>query len=206
MGNNTMADYNDMVASYGLATLPGYAAPDSAFVSYLASVELGQANLAVDELINSQKGPNGVTISTRVVNQPGTESSSNFPFNVNPTKLIVSLANAANVGRLYAAGFLKLGAGSLLTGTGAGAPVGVVALTFGTWNLVSAQKAWERSIEQWNGAFRQSWSDATLRNLYGVLPMGQDFDDPWEPTPAEVYRRKARRYSDTVREIGTIMP
>jgi hypothetical protein len=49
MGNNTMADYNTMVASYGLAPIPGYAAPDPTLSAYLDMVYQGQVALAAQE-------------------------------------------------------------------------------------------------------------------------------------------------------------
>jgi hypothetical protein len=42
MSNNTMADLQPMLASYNLATIPGYSAPDPTFVAYLDIVDWGK--------------------------------------------------------------------------------------------------------------------------------------------------------------------
>jgi RHS repeat-associated protein len=59
MSNNTMADYNAMLASYNLATIPGYSAPDPTFVAYLDIVDWGQANLYVEEQRKADTKENG---------------------------------------------------------------------------------------------------------------------------------------------------
>ncbi|WP_272867046.1 RHS repeat-associated core domain-containing protein [Desulfobulbus propionicus] len=125
----------------------------------------------------------------------------------NPTKGIASLGNAANAGRLYAGGVLKLGAAAGLTSTGLGAPAGTGVAALGTWNLWSAQSAWNRSLQQWNEAWNESWDDATWKNLLGILPFGTEFDDPCEPSAWDVLKAKAKNFKDKpdeiIREIGT---
>ena len=125
---------------------------------------------------------------------------------INLTKLFVSLCNAANSGRLYAAGMLKLAVSGGLLATGAGSPVGVGTSILGVANVYSAGAAWNRSVEQWNSALQQGWSDATWRNLYGLAPSGQYYDDPGEPTMIEYWRRNGQSVLDNIREIGTILP
>ena len=39
-----------------------------------------------------------------------------------------------------------------------------------TRNLVSAEKAWIRSVQQWNEALGEKCSEAAWRNLLGMLP------------------------------------
>jgi type VI secretion system secreted protein VgrG len=125
----------------------------------------------------------------------------------NPAKGISSFGNAANAGRLYAGGVLKLGAAAGLTSTGVGAPAGTGIAALGTWNLWSAQSAWNRSLQQWNEAWNESWSDASWRNLLGVLPFGTEFDDPCEPSAWDVLKDKANNFRDKpgeiIKEIGT---
>ena len=125
----------------------------------------------------------------------------------NPAKVLSSLGNAANASRLYAGGTLKLAAAAGLTGTGVGAPVGAGTAALGTWNLWSAQSAWTRSMQQWNEAWNESWSDASWKNLLGVLPFGTEFDDLCEPSAGEVFKDKAKNFSEKpgefLKEIGT---
>jgi type VI secretion system secreted protein VgrG len=125
----------------------------------------------------------------------------------NPSKGLSSLGNAANAGRLYARGALKLAGAAGLTATGAGAPVGAGAAALGGWNIWSGQSAWNRSMQQWNEALNEDWSDASWKNLLGVLPFGTEFDDPCEPSPWEVLKDKAKDFKDKpwefMQEIGT---
>jgi type VI secretion system secreted protein VgrG len=125
----------------------------------------------------------------------------------NPSKGLSSLGNAANAGRLYARGALKLAGAAGLTATGAGAPVGAGAAALGGWNIWSGQSAWNRSMQQWNEALNEDWSDASWKNLLGVLPFGTEFDDPCEPSPWEVLKDKTKDFKDKpwefMQEIGT---
>lgn len=132
---------------------------------------------------------------------------------LNPTKAITSLANAANAGRLYASGFLKLGAAAGLVGTGVGAPVGIGVGLLGAWNIYSATAAQSRALQQWNEAIQAPWSNASLRNFLGVLPYGQMFDDPCEPTPVEFLKEKYETARtglsgmlELIKEFGTMAP
>jgi RHS repeat-associated protein len=125
----------------------------------------------------------------------------------NPTKGITSLLNAANAGRLYAGGWLKLAAAAGLAGTGVAAPAGVGTAALGVWNLWSAQTALKRSSQQWHEAWNESWSDAASKNLYGILPFGTEFDDPCEPTPGYVLLDKAKNFlnkpGEFLKEFGS---
>ncbi|MCI5142391.1 MAG: RHS repeat-associated core domain-containing protein, partial [Candidatus Electrothrix sp. ATG1] len=131
------------------------------------------------------------------------------PFGLlNPSKGVSSLGNAVNAGRLYAGGMLKLGAAAGLTSTGVGAPVGGGIGILGAWNLWSAQSAWNRSRQQWNEAWNESWSNASWRNLLGVLPFGTEFDDPCEPSIGDVLKNKWKNFKnkpfEIIKEIGTL--
>ena len=125
----------------------------------------------------------------------------------NPTKGLSSIGNAVNAGRLYAGGVLKLGAAAGLAAAGVTAPAGAGVAALGTWNLSSAQSTLKRSVQQWNEASNEDWSDASWKNLYGVMPFGTEFDDPCEPSPKEVFKDKARKFGekpkDFIQEIGT---
>jgi RHS repeat-associated protein len=94
MGNNTMADYNAMLFSYGFATIPGYAGPDQTIVLYFSGVAQGQANLAAAEAASGNGQANGEIVGARIVGQPGTEVEENRPYNI-PTPLGCVLAACA---------------------------------------------------------------------------------------------------------------
>ncbi len=129
----------------------------------------------------------------------------------NPTKAGAAIANAFNAGHLYASGMTKIATAAGLTSTGVGAPAGAGLAALGFWNLYSATAAQERALQEWNEALQEPWSAASWRNLLGVLPYGQHFDDPCEPSFSEFYRQKYERLTekaenlwDFIREIGTI--
>jgi RHS repeat-associated protein len=130
----------------------------------------------------------------------------------NPAKGFVALGNAANAGRLYASGALRLAVSAGLEGTGIAAPVGIGTGLLGAWNINSANSAKARAMQQWQEALNEDWSEASLRNLKGLLPHGQDFDDPCEPTIREYVhdkyqnlRDKTDSYWDLIKELGTFM-
>jgi type VI secretion system secreted protein VgrG len=125
----------------------------------------------------------------------------------NPTKGLSALGNTVISGRLAAAGMLKLGGAAGLAVTGAGTPGSVGVAALGAWNLWSAQAAWNRGVQQLNEAWHEGWSDASWKNLLGVLPFGTEFDDPCEPSPWGVLKDKAANFSEKpwefIQEIGT---
>lgn len=130
----------------------------------------------------------------------------------NPTKGIVALGNAANAGRLYASGALKLAAAAGLDGTGIGIPAGIGTALLGAWNISSATAAQKRAMQQWAEAFQEDWSDASWRNLNGLLPHGQHFDDPCEREIKDYLKDKYENlrygsglYWDIIKELGTLM-
>lgn len=108
---------------------------------------------------------------------------------LNPTKLGSAILNALNAGRLYATGALRLGAAAGLAGTGF-TPAGYGVAAIGAWNLKGAMSAQQRAFQQAGEALCESWDDATMRNFLGVLPFGQNFDDPWESGPVEFVQSK----------------
>jgi type VI secretion system secreted protein VgrG len=126
---------------------------------------------------------------------------------LNPAKCLSSIGNAANASRLYAAGMTKLAGAAGLTSTGAGAPAGVGAAVWGGWNISAGMSAQKRGMQQWSEAFNEEWSDASWKNLLGVLPFGTEGDDPCEPSLWDVYKSKARNFSEKplefLREFGT---
>jgi type VI secretion system secreted protein VgrG len=136
----------------------------------------------------------------------GKGRSSLIPFN--PAKGAVALANAANAGRLYTTGALKLATAAGLTATPVTAPAAAGLAAWGLWNVKSAYAAQQRGVQQWNEALSECLEDASYRNLLGVAPFGQNFDDPGEPTPREFFTERLRnsRLGELLTEIGTAAP
>ena len=57
----------------------------------------------------------------------------------------------------------------------------------------------------------EKWSDATWKNLLGVLPFGEKYDDPCEPTPGEFLKGKYSTLKgkgsdilELLKELGTL--
>jgi type VI secretion system secreted protein VgrG len=128
----------------------------------------------------------------------------------NPTKGLAALVNAANAGRLYAAGSLKLAASAGFDITGAGVPAGIGTALWGAWNIKGALAAQNRGLCQWNEAFNEDWSDASWKNLLGVLPFGNRYDDPNEPSFKEFWLdnniNKLKNLWKFLGELGTLAP
>lgn len=124
----------------------------------------------------------------------------------NPTKLATAALSAANAARLAASGVLKLTAGTALDLTGAGSAPGTLLVAWGGWNLRSASVALDKSFLFANQAVNENFSDASVRNLAGLLPMGQYYDDPGEPGPVDVLKEKLHIGCGAVGEIGTLSP
>jgi RHS repeat-associated protein len=116
----------------------------------------------------------------------------------NWAKGAASLLNAANAGRLYATGMLKIGvatglvAVSPFSGGISSLPAPLLA-AWGTWNLNAALNAQTRALQQWRETKCESSSQAAWKNLYGVLPHGENFDDAAEPNPIDYYKEHMRQ-------------
>jgi hypothetical protein len=122
----------------------------------------------------------------------------------NPMKAASALGNAGIAGFSGAAGFSKIAMAvgispTAVTGVGALPPAALLA--WGTWNLNSAVKAWERSQQQWKEAQCEDWSQATWKNLYGLLPGGTNYDDPSEYSGPFDYV-KSRGWWKFIKELG----
>lgn len=112
----------------------------------------------------------------------------------NPAKGASAIGNTAISAVAGASGALKLAIAAGLspasaTGVGALPPLALTA--WGAWNLKSSLAAWDRAMQQWNEALCEDWSDATFKNLYGLLPGGTNYDDPDEYSgPSEYIKEK----------------
>ena len=97
---------------------------------------------------------------------------------INPAKTSVAIINMGNAGRLYAAGFLKMSNGSF---------------AWGAWNVSSGYAAQKRAMQQWRESLNECWSDASWKNLWGLAPFGQKFDDPGEPSPIDYFKQELKK-------------
>lgn len=127
---------------------------------------------------------------------------------VNPVKLAVGILNLANPARLYVTAYARIATAAGLLETGIGTPGSVVTAAVGFWNLKSATKAQVRGTILFNEALKESWSTASWRNLLGLLPYGQFYDDPCEIGFAEFWEKKLSEWSrkpwEILEELGTL--
>ena len=92
------------------------------------------------------------------------------------SKGVTSALNAMNAGRLYAQGMIKVAVGSGVALTGVGAKAGAATIGWGLWNLKGADAAMNRSLKQLHESpcEEDGWDN---RNLMGLLPFGDKFED-----------------------------
>ncbi len=101
----------------------------------------------------------------------------------NPAKGLSALGNATIAGFSAGSGGVRIAIAvglspAATTGVGALPPAALAA--WGTWNLKSASAAWNRARQQWAEAMCEKASDASWKNLNGMLPGGTHYDDPGE--------------------------
>ncbi|HCC0890822.1 TPA: RHS repeat protein, partial [Salmonella enterica] len=145
-------------------------------------------------------------ICSRVIDEAN-NSLDNLPFN--PTKMLTASLNTANSARLYASGATKLGIGVAADGTVILSPVGTASMAWGVWNIKSATASYNRANLLLSESLNETGKDRCWRNLLGVLPYGEQFDDPGEPSLTDVYKEKFDNMMDSpmnfIEEIGTLM-
>jgi RHS repeat-associated protein len=109
---------------------------------------------------------------------------------INPLKMAVGVTNVV-------VGTVKAAAGvTQLLGAQATAPilfVSVPAGAAGTYNLVTGYGAVRREAQQFSESLDDP-SGPTLKNLWGLAPFGQQYDDPGEPGPLQYFRGLAREF------------
>lgn len=123
----------------------------------------------------------------------------------NPVKLGVGVANGANSIRLAIQSKALAYASVFTFGIGQpqfGAPLAGLSAVKANSSLKAAQ----RSGVQIGEALAESYGDASRRNLKGLLPYGQHFDDLDEPTIQEFYKQKFNDMSvwEAIGEAGTM--
>ncbi len=129
-------------------------------------------------------------------------------------KTFVSIANGANAGRLYVEGVIKIGVGSGAVVSGVGAPLGAATAAHGAYNVSSAQKAWSRATKQWAEAQCEDSSNYStadwLKTYSGILPYGDQSDDPnepyWDAVIGSEIRDASHEPMEFLLEIGTLSP
>lgn len=113
---------------------------------------------------------------------------------VNAVKAGVALGNAVIAGFSAGSGGVKIAIAvglspAAVTGVGALPPAALLA--WGTWNMKSSKAAMQRSLKQWKEAMCEKSSDASAKNLLGLLPGGTNFDDAGEyETPLDYIKDK----------------
>jgi type VI secretion system secreted protein VgrG len=123
----------------------------------------------------------------------------------NYAKGAVAIGNFLNGGRLLGTGGAKIAAGAGVSATGVGIPVSAGSIAWGTWNIKSALAAAKRAKQQWGEACNEQASDASWKNLRGLLPFGQHYDDPQESF-SEFAKYELRNISvgRIIVELGTL--
>jgi RHS repeat-associated protein len=98
----------------------------------------------------------------------------------NYAKGAVALGNLIIAGVNISAGAASIVGGAGVAPTGVGVPVSVGAIAFGAFRINAGIAAARRAKQQFDEAKKECPSDASLNNLLGLLPFGQNFDDPQE--------------------------
>ena len=109
---------------------------------------------------------------------------------LNPLKTVVGIANIARGVSQTASGAVLLTVGAATSPLG---PVAVPADVLGAAKLASGLAKVDRGAQQVAESLDDS-NGPTARNLLGLLPMGQKFDDPTEPTPIEFAKDKVSKF------------
>ncbi len=108
----------------------------------------------------------------------------------NPAKGVVGAINIARGVRGVATGVAVVVGGSAAgpVGTGAGIAASAVPIGLGLANV-------SRGAQQLAEAFEEDASEAEWKNVYGLLPWGQKYDDPCEPGPIGFARETHEQYT-----------
>ena len=103
-------------------------------------------------------------------------------------------------------GLAGLAAGTVTLGTSAGAEVVVGPLALPGTAVGTAQIAFgianlKRGSQQLSESFEDR-SGPSARNLLGLLPFGQKFDDPVEPLPQDFFAQRFRMFVEDPARTG----
>ena len=97
----------------------------------------------------------------------------------------------------FSAGIRHLAAGGAAFSTGAGSPAGALLVKVGL-SIIS------RGLRQIHEAANDKQGPSP-RNILGLLPMGQEFDDPGEPTLGEFASEKWQEFLDLPADPGPVL-
>jgi len=103
---------------------------------------------------------------------------------LNPVKALVGVANAT-----WGIVDMALGAGAVIASGGLASSIGAAKIGLGIGKL-------RRGLFQLDEAIDECFSDATTKNLWGLAPSGQKFDDADEPTALEYVKGLKQKYAD----------
>lgn len=109
---------------------------------------------------------------------------------LNPVKAAVGVVNVVRGVSQAASGAVLLTAGVATSPLG---PISVPADVLGTAKLASGLAKVNRGAQQVSESLDDP-NGPSARNLLGLLPMGQKFDDPTEPTPIEYGKEKVKKF------------
>ncbi|WP_292433361.1 RHS repeat-associated core domain-containing protein [Methylobacter sp.] len=122
---------------------------------------------------------------------------------INRVKLGVGAVNAANSFRLGLQG-VGFAVASVFS-YGIGQPeVGAPAAAIAAWKFNSAKSAAKRGGKQLGEGFAEPECNESYRNLLGLLPFGDKFDDKDEPLPQDLDLINGQSLTDLLGEFGTI--
>jgi len=106
---------------------------------------------------------------------------------LNPTKLGVGYANSLRGVHSMASGVVIIAAGKVTTPI-FGEVVGTPANAIGGSKMALGFANFNRGLGQMRDAFNESLDQSSLKNLWGLAPFGQKYDDPCEPGPWEYFK------------------
>jgi RHS repeat-associated protein len=105
---------------------------------------------------------------------------------LNPVKTAVGLTNATRGIKSIATGVGTIAVGTAAIPFTEGVS-GPPAYMIGSAQIVLGFANLNRGVQQASEAYSEDWDEATWKNLLGLAPFGQKFDDPCEPGPSEYF-------------------
>jgi len=119
----------------------------------------------------------------------------------NPAKLASSLINSAYGAFNLVRGAAKILVAAGLIETGIGTVGSVPLFIMGAINMTLGNLRIQRGQLLFNEAMAEDGWNATTKNFLGILPLGQHYDDPWEPGPLEYFKSTATQNFNNISEI-----
>jgi RHS repeat-associated protein len=94
---------------------------------------------------------------------------------------------------------IVVGTGAIISTPFTG-PVGIVsggtAISLGLYKIATGISKFRRGLFQLDEAFNERTCDSSWKNLLGLLPAGQKYDDSDEPTMGEYFAEKKRQFAE----------